>query len=147
MLVAVRVPKQEGKRVRSLETKQLGEINKTRISQARTVIEYCEQYVPLVIDGSMGAWMKSLDSKQIAPISTEGANVLLKDMPKAKGGQSFQATGSGAEPVEKTLAEHGVSKQQSHKWQQLAAIPEHDFEAALSIVSHCRAERPGERLD
>lgn len=54
MPVAVRVPKQKGKCVRSIETIQLSEVSKQRDSNARTVIECCEQYVPLVIDGSMG---------------------------------------------------------------------------------------------
>jgi hypothetical protein len=76
---------------------------------------------------------------------------LLKDMPKATGGQPYQSTGKISEPVEKiaiseiaapygepeeskpqTLAEFGISKRQSSEWQQLAAVPEEEFEVALA---------------
>jgi hypothetical protein len=63
------------------------------------------------------------------------AGELLKKAEKAKG-----ARGSGSNQHEvrshddtaPTLAEIGISKAQSAKWQQLADIPEADFEAALA---------------
>lgn len=49
---------------------------------------------------------------------------LLRDVPKAKGGQPYQATGTKAEPVETlTLADYGISKKVSAAAQQLAALP------------------------
>ena len=43
-------------------------------------------------------------------------------------------TGSAARPVSerpRTLASYGITKDQSSKWQKLAAIPEADFEEIL----------------
>ncbi|MFL9998302.1 hypothetical protein PQR34_44025 [Paraburkholderia sediminicola] len=51
MLIAVRVPKQQGKKATSLVSK---DVHYTRVSQARTVIEHASELVDLVIDGSMG---------------------------------------------------------------------------------------------
>lgn len=66
---------------------------------------------------------------------------MLAEMNKAKGGQPYQSgnsTGSNLEPVERpmTLAEMGVSKKQSHEWQKLAAVPEREFEEALTLTGH-----------
>jgi hypothetical protein len=55
------------------------------------------------------------------------AGELLKAMEKAKGNQYKNAR--SPEPTEhKTLAELGISKQQSSDWQRLAAAPEREFE-------------------
>ena len=48
-----RKPINKGGRGNRSDSEQFG-LSKARISNARTVMEYCEQYVPLVIDGSMG---------------------------------------------------------------------------------------------
>jgi hypothetical protein len=55
MLVAVRFP-DPGKRGRGNKSSVSDDFNvsETRIKNARLVLRYCEQYVPLVIDGSMG---------------------------------------------------------------------------------------------
>jgi hypothetical protein len=55
------------------------------------------------------------------------AGELLKAMEKAKGNQYKNAR--SPEPTEhKTLAELGISKQQSSDWQRLAVAPEREFE-------------------
>ncbi len=50
----------------------------------------------------------------------------------ATGGQPYQSTGSTAEPVAPTLAEVGIDKKLSMRSQQLAAMPEQHFEAAIA---------------
>ena len=60
---------------------------------------------------------------------------LLAEMDKAKGGRpienrSHDSTGFVAET--KTLSDLGITKDQSSKWQKLAAVPEAEFEAAVS---------------
>jgi hypothetical protein len=63
------------------------------------------------------------------------AGELVKQMEKAKGRQSKNpSTGTRGSP--KTLAELGVSYDQSSKWQKLADIPQGDFEESLA------ADRP-----
>jgi hypothetical protein len=63
------------------------------------------------------------------------AGELLATMPKAKGGGDT-STGSRAQPVQEppTLADLGVTKTQSSKWQKLAALPEDKFEARVNIA-------------
>ena len=64
------------------------------------------------------------------------AGLLLSTMEKAKGAPGNQHTGkldrSRDETGPKTLSDLGISKNQSHRWQQLAAVPEEQFEAALA---------------
>jgi len=62
------------------------------------------------------------------------AGELLKETPKAKGGQPYQSTGNKVQPVEtSTLEEIGITKNQSSKWQKIASIPEEKFENFLSV--------------
>lgn len=58
------------------------------------------------------------------------AGELLKKMDKAKGGRPSK-TPSHEEGVS-TLKDMGITEKQSAKWQQLADVPEADFEAALA---------------
>lgn len=72
--------------------------------------------------------------------------MLLKERPKSSGGEyggKPALDGSRAEPSKQTqrLADVGISKQQSSKWQQLAAIPEQEFEATLSDRSEPLSSR------
>lgn len=63
------------------------------------------------------------------------AGELLAEMEKAKGGGDT-STGSRVEPVQEppTLAQIGVTKQQSHRWQRAAHIPEEVFEQHVTEV-------------
>jgi hypothetical protein len=65
------------------------------------------------------------------------AGQLLRDMEKAKGvlRQGVELPRSTDTTTGKTLAELGVSKDQSSNWQKLADIPEEQFEAALADVT------------
>jgi hypothetical protein len=67
------------------------------------------------------------------------AGELLRQTDKAKGtrGQLSGSDSSGGRVVrppenEKTLADFGITKDQSAQWQKLAAVPEPKFEAALA---------------
>lgn len=57
---------------------------------------------------------------------------ILRESPKATGGQPYQSTGSEVEPVEKpapTLADLGIDKKTSARAQRLADLPDETFEA------------------
>jgi len=56
------------------------------------------------------------------------AGEMLAKIPKATGGKPYQSTSNNLLPVEKTLKELGVSKIQSSRWQEMAEIPEEQFE-------------------
>jgi len=62
------------------------------------------------------------------------AGALLREREMAKGGQPFQAIPRGARGVE-TLAELGISYDQSAQWQKVAAMPAPEFEAAVAAVA------------
>ena len=56
------------------------------------------------------------------------AGELLKAMEKANGGDAQRTRYGKSTESPKTLAELGISKQQSSDWQRLAAAPEREFE-------------------
>jgi len=61
---------------------------------------------------------------------------LLRDSEKAKGNRNTGNFGGRNElpPKEtKTLSDMGITKDQSSKWQKLAAIPDNEFEEAVSL--------------
>lgn len=66
------------------------------------------------------------------------AGEILRDMPKAAGGQPYQernSTGNTVLPVENeapTLADLGLSKMQSSRFQSIASIPEPKFEQYIA---------------
>ena len=59
------------------------------------------------------------------------AGQLLHEIEKAKGGQPYQS-GRAIGRAPKPLADMGISRNQSSRWQKLAAVPEDDFEAVLA---------------
>ena len=64
---------------------------------------------------------------------------MLAKMPKASGGQPYQSTSNNLLPVELTLADLGIEKIQSSRWQQIAEMPEVEFERH---IEETRGERP-----
>ena len=66
------------------------------------------------------------------------AGQMLAEMEKAKGGRP--KTGSPGVPVKVTLSEVGVSKKQSSRWQKLAAVPDDQFEKAVSAAKEVAGE-------
>jgi hypothetical protein len=61
------------------------------------------------------------------------AGELLRDMPRATGGQPYQSRATtGSEPPVKTIADLGISRDQSSCWQKLAAVPDEEFEAGMA---------------
>lgn len=74
------------------------------------------------------------------------AGQLLKEMEKAKGGRPPK-TASPMEAVSPpTLEQLGVSDKQSHRWQQLADVPEEQFETALAAPEKPPRDSGGYRL-
>ena len=57
---------------------------------------------------------------------------LLQETEKATGGQPYQSNGVTSSEPPPTLDDMGLSKNQSSKFQQLANVPEDEFEEALS---------------
>ncbi len=60
---------------------------------------------------------------------------LLREMEKAKGGNPQLVANHDRLEKPKTLAEMGVTKDQSSKWQKLAGVPDDQFEKALDNSS------------
>lgn len=58
---------------------------------------------------------------------------LLAQTDKAKGNQHVNSAKSNNTTEQKTLSEMGITKDQSSKWQQLAAVPEKEFEDAINL--------------
>ena len=58
---------------------------------------------------------------------------LLQKMEKAKGGEQYHRTPATVAEVRKTIPALGLTHKQSSKYQQLAKVPEAEFEAALAI--------------
>ena len=57
---------------------------------------------------------------------------LLKEISVAKGGQPYQSRGARGSPhVTKTLAQLGITADQSSDWKKLAEIPDKEFETSL----------------
>lgn len=57
---------------------------------------------------------------------------LLLELEKAKGGQPYQSNGTTSSEPPKTLSEMGLTKDQSSKFQQLARVPEDEFESSMN---------------
>lgn len=85
------------------------------------------------------------------------AGELLKEQEKAKGGEQYHRSSSAtsAQPLP-TLTEIRITKDQSSKWQQLANVPEDEFEKALessptpsahSILKSRKTDPPPKRMD
>lgn len=68
------------------------------------------------------------------------AGEMLAQMPKASGGQPYQSTGNTMLPVEPTLAELGIEKMQSHRWQTIASLPADVFEDFITETKEDRGE-------
>jgi hypothetical protein len=72
------------------------------------------------------------DACEIRLRAERRAGQLLKEMEKAKGSPGNQYTGPLARSEgSKTLAERGISYDQSSRWQQLADVPDEQFDDAL----------------
>lgn len=58
---------------------------------------------------------------------------LLAETEKARGGEQYhRSSGATSATANKTLAEMGVTKDQSSQWQKLAQVPDDEFEQAVS---------------
>lgn len=82
MLVAVLNPKQQGKRGTSSVSEQ---VTKARLSQARSVIEYCPEMVQPVIDGTQGlddAYAEAQTRKQKTEATETRFDLLRREAPE-----------------------------------------------------------------
>lgn len=101
---------------------------------------------------AMAAYAKQAGDTALIEMATEirvraerKAGQMLAEMPKAKGTvlsgrDSFG--GAQKEPPKNTptLAELGVTKKQSSRWQKLAAVPDEDFERAVTAAKEVAGE-------
>lgn len=72
------------------------------------------------------------------------AGTLLADMPKQAGARDGKQTGSQAEiPLPPRLDDIGVSKTQSHRWQQSAAIPDDVVDMHKTTSAKSSHQSPG----
>ncbi len=70
---------------------------------------------------------------------------LLRDMQKQHGARDGKQTElRDVTPLPPTLAELGIAKIQSSRWQKLAAVPDAQLERA-DTVARCSSATPGER--
>ena len=68
------------------------------------------------------------------------AGQMLAEMPKSKGGNPNLPTGNTVVPVEKTLADIGITKNESSRWQKLAAVTDTQFEDAVAAAKEVAGE-------
>jgi hypothetical protein len=57
--------------------------------------------------------MVKKDNRSLATHAERRLGELLRDMPKAKGGEQYKTTGNTSEPVVTTLADIGIDKRTS----------------------------------
>lgn len=99
---------------------------------------------------AMAAYARQAKDTELVQWATEikvraerRAGQMLAEMPKATG-KSGQFTGGHTmlPPVkeEKTLADIGVTKNESSRWQKLAAVPESQFEQAVTAAKEVAGE-------
>ena len=98
---------------------------------------------------AIAAYAKQANDTEMVEWATEikvraerRAGELLAAMEKAPGGQPYRSTGTAEEPVERTptLADLGIDKKQSSRWQKLAAVPAEKFEAAVEAAKEIARE-------
>lgn len=66
---------------------------------------------------------------------------MLRESPKAPGGQPYQSTGNSVLPVETpTLDDIGINKMDSSRWQKIATVPSEVFEQHLAEIKDAEQE-------
>lgn len=97
---------------------------------------------------AMAAYARQAKDTELVEWATEikvraerRAGQMLAEMPKAKGGEHYKTTGNTIVPVvNKTLADIGISKNESARWQKLAAVSEDQFEHAVAAAKDVAGE-------
>jgi uncharacterized small protein (DUF1192 family) len=90
---------------------------------------------------AMAAYARQAKDVQLVQWATEikvraerKAGQMLAEMPKAVGGNPNLPTGHIVGPVAQTLSEIGITKNDSSRWQKLAAVSDEQFEHAVSAA-------------
>lgn len=111
---------------------------RSRRSAAAEVVPVGRSSVPLLLATAgrcrLGAfWVARSMASEIKVRAENLAGQALNLAPKHPPGPSPEI-GSPGEPISEppTLADQGINRKQSMSWQDMAAIPEPDFEAALA---------------
>ena len=96
---------------------------------------------------AMAAYARQAKDTELVKWATEikvraerRAGQMLAEMPKAKGGNPNLPTGTTMVPVDKTLADIGITKNESSRWQKLAAVTDTQFEEAVSAAKEVAGE-------
>jgi len=96
----------------------------------------------------MAAYARQAQDKELLQWATEikvraerRAGEIMRDMEKAKGGRP-EITGSTMLPVNSTptLSDMGISKNESSRWQKLAAVSDEKFEEAVAAAKEVAGE-------
>ena len=96
---------------------------------------------------AMAAYARQAKDTELVQWATEikvraerRAGQMLAEMPKAKGGNPNLPTSNTMVPVEKTLSDIGITKNESSRWQKLAAVTDTQFEEAVAAAKEVAGE-------
>lgn len=110
-----------------------------RVDEVKDIRDKAEAVRLYAKQARLGIEMQN-DAAEIKLRAERRAGEMLAEMEKHKGGQHSR-TATSAKAVEPAkLAEIGVSDNQSHRWQQMAAIPERKFEGYLERARQTQEE-------
>ncbi len=107
------------------EARTLDDVKRVR-DQAEALRLYVKQQ-------EMGLQMQN-DMAEIKLRAERRAGEILATMEKQDGGDAMRARSQGVTEVPPTLAELGIEKMQSHRWQLAAQVPEDVFERHVAEV-------------
>lgn len=132
MTAQTQLVRYEAARAALAEAHRVDEVKDIR-DKAHAIAAYARQ----ANDTDMVEW-----ATEIKVRAERRAGELLAAMEKAPGGQPYRSTGSTLAPVgiRPTLAELGVDKKQSARWQKLAAVPAEQFEQAVEAAKEVARE-------
>lgn len=96
---------------------------------------------------AMAAYARQAKDTELVQWATEikvraerRAGQMLADMPKQNGGHAAKARSHDVTEVPKTLADIGITKNESSRWQKLAAVSDEQFEHAVAAAKEVAGE-------
>lgn len=106
------------------------------VKDIRDKAEAMAAYARQAKDTDMIAWVTEIKVR-----AERRAGQLLAEMPKQHGGHAAKARSHDTtEVIPPTLSDMGISKDQSSRWQKLAAVTEEKFEQAVSAAKEIAGE-------
>lgn len=75
-----------------------------------------------------------LDASEVKVYAERRGGELLREMPKQDGGDAARTRFHGGTESPPSLSSLGITKQDSHRWQRIAGIPEGAFEAYIAAA-------------